>query len=74
MVMYLLLHPKLSGGEFMDKTKRQVITRIDEVTAAKTACAGRTENPKDKKAETAAITNVLFIIIFSLRLRFERFL
>lgn len=46
MVMYLLLHPKLSGGEFMDKTKRQVITRIDEVTAAKTARDERTARSK----------------------------
>lgn len=33
-VCYLLLHPKLSGGEFADKDKRAIITRIDEQSAA----------------------------------------
>jgi len=46
MVMYLLLHPKLTGGEFLDKTKRQVITRIDEVAAATSARVERTERAK----------------------------
>lgn len=32
--MFLELHPKLSGGMFSDKTKNQVISRIDEVSAA----------------------------------------
>jgi|JI10StandDraft_1071094.scaffolds.fasta_scaffold115639_2 hypothetical protein len=46
MVMYLLIHPKLTGGEFLDKTKRQVITRIDEVAAATSARVERTERAK----------------------------
>lgn len=33
-VCYLLLHPKLSGGEFKDEQKRSIITRIDEQSAA----------------------------------------
>jgi len=33
-VCYLLIHPKLSGGEFADATKRPIITRIDEQSAA----------------------------------------
>lgn len=49
MVMYLLIHPKLSGGEFMDKTKRQVITRIDEVAAATSAMVERTERAKARE-------------------------
>ncbi len=49
MVMYLLLHPKLSGGEFLDKTKRQMITRIDEVSAAKTAMAERSARSKARE-------------------------
>lgn len=49
MVMYLLLHPKLSGGEFLDKTKRQIITRIDEVSAAKTAMAERSARSKARE-------------------------
>jgi len=48
-VMYLLLHPKLTGGEFLDKTKRQIITRIDEVAAAKTAIVERTERSKARE-------------------------
>src|SRR6185436_10582327 len=33
--MFLELHPKLSGGMFSDKTKKQIFTRIDEQSAAK---------------------------------------
>ena len=33
-VCYLLLHPKLSGGEFADEQKRAIITRIDEQSVA----------------------------------------
>jgi hypothetical protein len=49
MVMYLLIHPKLTGGEFLDKTKRQVITRIDEVAAAITSREERTERSKARE-------------------------
>lgn len=35
MAMYLEMHPKLSGGLFSDKSKQQVLSRIDEVSAAK---------------------------------------
>lgn len=63
MVMYLLLHPKLSGGEFMDKTKRQVITRIDEISVAQKGIEERSarskarsvaENMSDEEMETFA--------------------
>lgn len=33
--MYIELHPKLGGGRFQDKTKKQVISRVDEQAAAK---------------------------------------
>lgn len=35
--MYILLHPKLSGGQFSDKTKQQVIIRVDEKKEAQIA-------------------------------------
>lgn len=45
-VWFLELHPKLSGGDFADKTKRQVVTRIDEQAAANTERAERTIRKK----------------------------
>jgi hypothetical protein len=33
--MFLELHPKLTGGRFADKNKKQVVFRIDEQSAAK---------------------------------------
>ena len=50
-VMYLLLHPKLTGGEFADRNKQQVFSRIDEVSAAQTA---RTERTARSKARNIA--------------------
>jgi len=44
--MYLEMHPKLSNGMFSDKTKRQIITRIDEQVLAKEQRAARTERKK----------------------------
>lgn len=44
--MMLEMHPKLVGGEFSDKAKRQMITRIDEQAAAKEARAARTDRKK----------------------------
>lgn len=35
MAIFLELHPKLAGGDFADKGKRQIISRIDEQAAAK---------------------------------------
>lgn len=46
MVMYLELHPKLSGGDFSDVTKRQLFSRIDEKVAANTKRLERTEKTK----------------------------
>lgn len=40
--VYLEMHPKLSNGEFLDKSKMQVFTRIDEQAQAVTARAERT--------------------------------
>jgi len=45
--MYLEMHPKLSGGDFVDKTKRQIISRVDEKAAADKA---RLERSARKKA------------------------
>jgi len=39
--VYLELHPKQMSGQFADKTKRQIFTRIDELAAATTARAER---------------------------------
>lgn len=44
--MYLELHPKLMGGEFSDKSKRQIFTRIDEVAASTEARTIRTAKTK----------------------------
>lgn len=51
--MYLELHPKLTGGDFFDKTKRQLITRVDENKLAKEQ---REERSARSKARTAAET------------------
>ncbi len=45
--MFLEMHPKLTAGKFSDKSKRQVVTRIDEQAAATLA---RTERSARKKA------------------------
>lgn len=47
MAMFLEMHPKLSEGDFMDKGKRQVVKRIDELSAANIA---REERSTRKKA------------------------
>lgn len=44
--MYLELHPKLMGGMFSDKNKRQVVTRIDEHKLAKEARELRSDKIK----------------------------
>jgi hypothetical protein len=44
--MIIEMHPKLIGGDFSDKAKRQMITRIDEQAAAREARAARTERKK----------------------------
>jgi hypothetical protein len=41
MAMYAELHPKLSGGQFADKNKAQVFSRIDETQLAKEQRAER---------------------------------
>lgn len=51
MAMFMELHPKLTGGKFADKTKKQMITRIDEMELATTQRAERTAR---KKAQDAA--------------------
>lgn len=47
MAMLLEMHPKLSEGDFMDKGKRQLVKRIDELSAANIA---REERSARKKA------------------------
>lgn len=44
--MLLEMHPKLTGGDFLDKTKRQMVTRIDEQAMATTQRAERTARLK----------------------------
>lgn len=44
--MYLELHPKVSNGMFPDKTKRQMITRVDEQVLAKEQREVRTSKLK----------------------------
>lgn len=44
--IYLEMHPKLTNGMFSDKTKRQIITRVDEQVLAKEQRAARTERKK----------------------------
>lgn len=44
--MYIEMHPKLSGGMFADKTKRQIVSRIDEFALAKEASKNRSEKLK----------------------------
>lgn len=53
MAMLLELHPKLNGGMFMDKTKRQVITRVDEQAAATIERAARSARSKARAAAEA---------------------
>lgn len=48
---YLELHPKLNGGKFADKTKRQNVVRIDD---AKAATEKRTERTEKLKALNVA--------------------
>lgn len=47
MVMYLLLHPKLTGGWFADPDRNKVVTRIDEKA---NAAQERVERSERKKA------------------------
>lgn len=42
MAMYIELHPKLKGGDFADKNRQPVITRVDERKAAEESKAIRT--------------------------------
>jgi hypothetical protein len=44
--MFLELHPKLKGGQFMNKTTHQVFSRIDENAAAREARQERSERLK----------------------------
>lgn len=60
---YLELHPKLTGGGFMDKGKRQVFTRVDEQAAATTARVERTA--KQKAFNTAAGMSMKELIDFA---------
>lgn len=53
MAMLLELHPKLTGGMFVDKTKRQIITRIDEAAAATIDRAARSARSKARAAAEA---------------------
>lgn len=46
MAVFLELHPKLTNGKFSDKTKKQVITRIDEVANATEQRTARTTKVK----------------------------
>lgn len=46
MCMYIELQPKLSGGDFSDPTKHQVITRVDEQAEATTRIADRKARKK----------------------------
>jgi len=44
--LYLEMHPKLTGGDFADKSKRQMISRIDEKAAATEARKVRSDRKK----------------------------
>lgn len=46
MAMILELHPKLSGGDFADADKRQVVSRIDEQADAATSIKERSDRRK----------------------------
>lgn len=50
-VMYMLLHPKLTGGAFLDKNKQQLFERIDE---KKTAAVAKERRNAKKLALVAA--------------------
>lgn len=47
--MFLELHPKLIGGLFSDRSKHQLITRIDETAAANAERAERSARSKARK-------------------------
>lgn len=53
MAMLLELHPKLAGGKFSDKTKKQVVTRIDEKAHATKQREERTARVKALNAAQA---------------------
>lgn len=53
-VMYILLHPKLTGGRFSDVSKQQIISLIDEKQEATVAKAKRQE----RKLAMAAAGNM----------------
>lgn len=44
--LYLEMHPKLIGGQFADKARRPIFSRIDELAAATTSKQERTERQK----------------------------
>jgi hypothetical protein len=46
MAMFLELHPKFKGGQFMSRATNQVFSRIDETAAAKEARSERSERLK----------------------------
>jgi len=46
MCMLLELHPKLSGGDFSDKEKQQVVTRVNETATANEERLARTTRKK----------------------------
>ncbi len=50
LAMFMELHPKLTGGKFADKSKRQMITRIDEQATAKQAREERSARSKARRA------------------------
>ncbi len=49
MAMYLEIHPKLSGGMFVDTSKQQIFSRIDENKAATEAREARSARSKARK-------------------------
>lgn len=50
MAMYLLLHPKLTGGMFSDKSQKQIFSLIDENKAASDAREARSARSKARRA------------------------
>lgn len=62
-VAYLELHPKVGNGLFTDKTKRSIVTRIDEQRAASEARELRTA--KKKASDVAATMSDKQIIEFA---------
>ena len=61
--MFLLIHPKLSGGQFLDKTKQQVFSRIDEDALAGVQVSERAE--KLKALNAAALMDDKAIVDFA---------